>query len=171
MKKIYRSLIFTAIIMVVIIIIIGSISVSRYEQYLSGLWIGDPTFLNDAHLSDFQLFISPRENGTRQGYLIITNLNGEFISNQAIEINEQSHISNWMSATCSSFKTNTDVYNVRTIEINYDNEDDDPPMPKLLKMTISLLNGSLSLYDEQKVYAFMRKDFAASAAAIEVYSV
>ena len=63
---------------------VGAAATRRYESYIVGLWVGDPAFLREAQLSDFQLFISPSEDGCRQGYLIITDEHGEFVSNQGV---------------------------------------------------------------------------------------
>ena len=140
----------------------------RYDNYLSGLWVGDPAFLKKAQLGDLQLFIAPREKGCRQGYLIMANEDGEFISNQAIEIHE---LANWWSALRASFRSKKDTYTARRLEIEYDavKEGDAPPMPDRMKMTLSILDGTLTLYDGKKVYAFMEKSPAASAAAVDAY--
>ena len=140
----------------------------RYDHYLSGLWVGDPAFLKKAQLGDLQLFIAPREKGCRQGYLIMANEDGEFISNQAIEIHE---LANWWSATRAWFQSKKDTYTARRLVIEYDavKEGDAPPMPDRMKMTLSILDGTLTLYDGKKVYAFMEKSPAASAAAVEAY--
>lgn len=42
-------------------------------------------------------------------------------------------------------------------------------MPESLKMCVSMLDGTLTLYDGEKVYAFLEKDLASSAAAVEAY--
>jgi hypothetical protein len=160
------------LVLVVIIALVGAAAVRRYEHYLAGLWVGDPAFLKKAQLRDLQLFIAPREDGCRQGYLIITDENGEFVSNQAIEIRERSGGSRWWSALRSTFRAEKDAYTARCFEVEYDavKEGDEPPMPETMKMTLSILDGTLTLYDGEKVYAFMEKDLAASAAAIEAYS-
>jgi hypothetical protein len=43
-------------------------------------------------------------------------------------------------------------------------------MPETMRMTLSILDGTLTLYDGEKVYAFMEKDLAASAAAIAAFN-
>ena len=159
-------------IILIVIVVVGNASSSRYENYLTGLWIGDPAFLEKAQLSDLQLFIAPVDNGCRQGYLIITDSNGEFISNQAIEICERSSIRRWWSALRSAFRTEKDTYKSCKVDIEYDAvaEGEEPPMPSTLKLSLSMIEGTLTLYDDEKVYAFMEKDLAASAAAVEAYS-
>ena len=162
-----RALI-VAVVIFILIVVVAKTAVHRYEHYLSGLWVGDPAFLKKAQLSDLQLFIAPREKGCRQGYLIMTNEDGEFISNQAIEIHE---LASWWSALQASLRVKKDTYTTRRLEIEYDavKEGDAPPMPGSMKMTMSILDGTLTLYDGKKVYAFMEKSPAASAAAVDAY--
>ena len=71
----------------------------------------------------------------------------------------------------SAIRVEKDAYTARRFEIEYDAVvgGEEPPMPETMKMTLSILDGTLTLYDEEKVYAFMEKDLAASAAALEAY--
>jgi len=162
-----------AIILVIIVVaVFVAAGVRRYENYLAGLWVGDAAFLKKAQLRDLQLFIAPREGGCRQGYLIITDESGEFVSNQAIEIRERSAAARWGSALRSALRAEKDAYTARQFEVKYDaaEEGEAPPMPEKMRMTLSILDGTLTLYDGEKVYAFMEKDLAASAAAVESYN-
>ena len=152
-----------AISIVIIIVIITYVVVCKYDEYLSGFWVGNSTFLNQSKLNDFQLFIAPHKNNCRQGYLIMIDENGEFISNQVIEIKNKS---NWWDAFKSLYKKN-DTYKMDHVDIKYDEESS---IPKKLKMSLSILNGTLTLYDSKKVYAFMEKDLSASAIALKAYS-
>ena len=160
------------VLTIMIILVVGSVTVRRYENYLGGYWIGDPGFLKKAQLKDMQLFIAPKEGGCRQGYLLMTDLDGNFISNQALEIRERSAAQRWWTAFTSAFRTERDAYSARCVEIEYDDaaEVNEPPMPETVKMTLSVLDGTLTLYDDSKVWAFLTKDLLASAAAIEAYA-
>jgi hypothetical protein len=163
-----RGLCIVAIVTVFIIMLAGLMgvpAVRRYDNYLSGLWVGDPGFLRKSQLSDLQLFISPEEGGSRQGYLILTDLDGNFISNQAVEMRVKSSI--W-AALRSSFKTTADAFVLPNVALEFD-DGGEPPMPISLKLSLSMIDGSLTLYDDEKVYAFMTKDMTASASAIEAY--
>ena len=180
-RKRVRTLAIAAAIIILIIVVLavylGSASGRRYEGYLSGLWVGDPGFLEKAQLRDLQLFLAPREHGSRgrQGYLIMTDLAGNFISNQAIELRVGAPVERWWTALKSVFRTSHDAYKARTVEIDYDSSagamasTEGPPMPERMKMTLSILDGTLTLYDDEKVYAFLEKDLLASAAAVEAY--
>jgi hypothetical protein len=169
------GLIIAVVIVVLILltaILLGSLSMSRYETYLSGLWVGDPGFLKRAGLRDLQLFLAPCEGGSRQGYLIMTDLNDNFVSNQAIEVRERSGAQRWWTALKSVFRTCGDAYTARCVEFEYDDAaaGGEPPMPTQMKMALSMVDGTLTLYGEDRVYAFLEKDLAASAAALAAYA-
>jgi len=180
------------IIILAIIYTVVDKTYNKYENYLTGLWVGNAAFLKKAQLQDFQLFIAPSENGNRQGYLIITDLDNEFILNKAITIHSSQC---WKSIISSIFQTKDDIYKKYSLNIEFDSDEsksdgaksdgaksdgaksdesnsDNPkdPIPNNIKLTLSMLNGTLTLYDDKKVYAFMEKDLVASAAAIEAYN-
>jgi hypothetical protein len=187
-----RSFAITIAVVVILLIVIaaallGKLAISRYENYLSGLWVGDPSFLAQAQLRDMQLFLAPREDGRRQGYLIMTDASGNFISNQAIEVQVRSAPQRWWTALKSVFRSASDAYKASEVEVEYDAcssagdggpsagdggpsaDGAEPPMPTHMKMSLSVLDGTLTFYDSEKVYAFLEKDLVASAAAVEAY--
>lgn len=147
-----------AVFILLIIIIIGFY---RYESFLNGYWIGENNFLQKAQLDDFQLFIAP--NG--DGYLLITDQNGEFISNQAIKIKKSFDVWTLLSPLSFLFSIESDKY-TRKIAIECDQN---TAIPKKLKMTVSLINNTLTLYDDKKIYAHMVKDNTISNAAIKMW--
>jgi hypothetical protein len=154
---------------VVIIIVVARAGVRRYDGYLSGMWVGEPAFLEQAGLRDLQLFLAPREAGCRQGYLIIAGA-GELISNQAIELRELGGGKRWGAAAKHGLHSGRDSYSC-SVDVDYDDTSaDTTPMPTRMKMTVSILDGTLTLFDDEKVYAFLVKDPTASAAAIEAYA-
>lgn len=167
-RKIIIVAIVIALVIVMIVILIGVMAMRRYENYLSGYWVGDPGFMERAELKDMQLFIAPKEDGSRQGYLIMTDIHGNFVSNQAIEIKEGSTVQRWWTGLKSSFATKKDIYSAKRVSIEYD-DPSDSPMPTEMKMSVSILDGTLTLYDGEKVWAFLGKDTLTSAAAIEAY--
>jgi hypothetical protein len=158
-----------ATIAIVLVIIAKSAcsAIKRYDMYLEGLWSGDPGYLESAQLSDFQLYIGALKQGKRQGYIIMTDHTGTFVANQAIEIEESRPNSRWWPALKNSFKTQHDAYTMCKVHFTYDG-DAPPPMPTTMKLTLSILDGTLTLYDGDKIYAFLEKDIAASTAAAEI---
>lgn len=165
-----------AVILLIIIIaaLVGKRFATRYETYMSGLWVGDPAFLKRAQLRDFQLFIAPEDDGCRQGYLIITDNAGEFASNQAITIYGRNRgLSRW-TALRPAMRTENDTCAMGNFDIDFDADDaggaaDETPFPKSVKISMSILSGTLTIFDDEKVYAFLRKDLAVSDSAVEAY--
>jgi len=156
----------TVAVLVLILLATASTAAKRYDGYLEGLWAGDPSFLEESNLSDFQLYIGPRKGRAREGYLLMTDTTGAFVANQAIEIEEPRM--RWLPASRNAFRSKDDKYTLRQVQFTYSNGDE--PMPSKLRLTLSILNGTLALHDDEKLYAFLEKDIAASAAAAEVAS-
>jgi hypothetical protein len=166
------------LIVLVILIIIAAVRAARIhaERYLSGMWVGDPSFLEKADLRDMQLFIAPPGSGRqRQGYLLMANTAGDIIWNGPIDIRSSGRVANIGSAMRSAFRCKRDLYSGR-FDIAYDDPNDGagagaapPPMPTQMRVAVSLEDGSLTLFDSDTVYAFLHKDLVASAAAVESY--
>lgn len=168
-----KTKVLIGVVVIVTIIIIVSLArpaVSRYENMLSGMWIGDPGFLKKSGLSDMQLFISPADDRHRQGYLIMTDTNGGFIANQALSIGYSFPLTKSIRAIGNSFKSSGDAVTL-TAHIDLDEgENIDQPLPADIKMTISLSDSSMTLFDDQKVYAYLYRDPVASRAADVAYN-
>lgn len=174
-KSSARSLITYAAVLLAMLVIFAIIILMvfippihrRHRGYISGMWTGDPTFLQKAGLKDMQMYIGPRgDDGTRQGYLIMTNSNGDMISNQAFDMTEEE------SRSCGQSLRNhfgsRDKYTI-DVEIQFDDKTAPPVMPEDLTITISMVDGSMSIYNNSKLFAFLWKDMAASAAAARAY--
>jgi hypothetical protein len=165
-----RSLILAALVVIAVVIAAAvARATRRYEDYLGGLWVGDQAFLDQAQLKDMQLFLAPREGGSRRGYLIMTDAEGEFLTNQAFELREKSRLRRWASALGSLFRASHDAFR-GVVAIEFDGGGD-AAFPERLKLSLSVLDGTLTLYDDERVYAFLYKDLAASAPALEAYAI
>lgn len=152
------------IVLVMLVIFVVCPTVRRYETLASGLWVGDPEFLRKANLSDMQLYIAPRAGRTMQGYIIITDTNGEFIANKPFEIslNFGNPISRCVKAVKANFATDDKM--TGKVRIEMDGGDIDA-MPSEMRMGLSLSAGSMTLFNDEKVFAFLYKDLVASHAA------
>lgn len=157
-----------AVLVMVVVAYLGWKAAQRYDVYLGGLWAADPGFLEKAQLGDFQLFISPPAGtgGRRQGYLIMTDLAGGFLANGPLEIAVGR---GYASALAALGAAGADAYTV-TAELTFDDATaTPPPLPARAKLVLSMLAGTLTISDDEKVYAFLEKDSQASAAADEAY--
>ena len=153
--------------LIILIVVCMRAAALRYSAYMTGMWASDPASCARAGLSAMQLFVGPAEKPLwprrRQGYLLMVSGGGEIVANQAINIRERSM--NLWGGAVAGFQRR-DRYSV-PIELEYD--DRDRPMPTRLQLTLSQADGSLTLHDGSNVYAFMRKDYEATPAALEAY--
>ena len=171
MSKLARLVCAVLITLTILVIALGTAAAWRYETYTSGLWAGDATFMHQAGLNDFQLFLAPLADGRRQGYLIMVDSAGKFIANQAFELREGGGgVRRWWSALRAGLATEQDTFSVRDVELVFDDAAHAPSIPAPLRMAVSMLDGTLTLYDGTSVYAFLEKDLTASAAAIAAFA-
>jgi hypothetical protein len=151
----FRALIVLAVIAVLIVVAAAVVGRRRYGAYLSGFWVGDPGFLARARLSEMQLFLGPPSGGGREGYLIVKDLAGELI---------------WCDALTARVRGDLARPYRGAATFEFDSSDGaEPPLPADLNVALSVMDGSLTLHSDSEVYAFFRKDFAASAVALAAY--
>jgi hypothetical protein len=165
------AIVVLAIIILVAFAVAAHAAAKRYTHYLAGMWKGNPKFLEEAGLQDFQLFLSPgeaKQGYGRDGYLIATDATGGFVANQAITWEESG--AGWLAALGASMGAQRDVCAMGVARIEYDDDATGHKiMPESVKVSLSILDGTLTLFDDEKVYAFLEKDHSASAAATEMY--
>lgn len=157
-----------AFVVVVLIITIAAVGRSRAgcASFLTGLWIGEPTFLEKSQLSEVQLFVAPPAPGSpqRDAYLLVVGRDGEFIADGALEMSFTQPL--WSSLGAAM----RPACGVCRMAVALDFGDGAAPLPGKLRAALSVADGTLALYDASKVYAFLTKDNAASAAALAVYT-
>jgi hypothetical protein len=169
MKLIYVFIIIIIIILLIILIYTLKNANScciKYHNYLTGLWVGDPEFIKKSNLSDFKLFIGPRENKKRNGYIIMLDKNNDFILNKAISLQESStgHTQRWSAHSAN--KQTDDKFNIQYLL----NTDVNNVFPKQINFLVSMNNGVLTVNNNGKIYALLTKDLLASAEAIKAYA-
>lgn len=117
---------------IVIIILVFIMLMPKEDYLLKGFWVMDEDFAKEAGLSNFILFI---DENIKNGYIIISN--EECIANQPINVG--------FSRTFSG------VY-----DFSHDMESDF--LPKNLKAKFDPVVMELILYEDDNIYAFLRKD-------------
>ena len=137
--KIYGSIIVLILVILVIVFYyyakISSInSTSSTVTNLVGLWDGEPSFLDESGLNKFQLLILPKVNGVFDGHLLIKNNNNEVLTDQSISI---------------IVKKEANMNIIFSEEIIF---------PQNIKFKISMLDGSLSIFNRVKIYAQLYKN-------------
>ena len=166
-----RVLLAAIVVILIVLIAVVSPRVRDYELFLSGFWSGDPTFLKEAGLSEMYLYISPCERAggrwCRQGYLVMVDASGGMVSNQGVEIGWAGIVGRWKSALKSHFSaSDEEVYRVKDADFTYD---DEAVMPEAMHLGLNATQGSISLYTDDKLFAFLYKDNEVSAQANEAY--
>lgn len=154
------------IVLIILLILIVAPRIHGLESQISGFWTGNDAFLERAGLASYYLYIGPRESkapwSRRQGFLVITDREGGTVTSQAIGISYLSLFRRWTSALRGHFSPAA-PYNIKaTIEY-----DDEAVMPE--KVTLSFLNGTLTVRDSEKIYAFLTRDNETSLAANAMY--
>ena len=158
-----RKFLLAAVVVVLIMVVAATrIAAARYDAYISGYWVGTPGFLTASNLNDFQLYIGDKKRGRRDGYLIVVDSDGEFVANSAVELRADLRAS---SALRAATRTTRDLCEGSLAVVGGES-----PMPKRMRIAMSIFNGSLVLRDDKKVYAILVKDPEATAAALAAAS-
>jgi len=131
------------------------------------MWSGDPEYLKKSNLKDLQIFLSPKNKTKRNGYIIMVNTNNDIVLNQPIELQEMTsaHNQRW-AAYNENKKIKNDNFNIDYLILSDINTDF---FPKNITMSISMINGSLVIKNNNNIYALCEKDLISSAAAIAAY--
>ncbi len=166
-------------VLIVVVLVLVAVAIPRVralEQTLSGFWVGEPAFLQEAGLSEMYLYIAPTEGSTlstprRQGYLVMSDTQGHLVSNQGIEINYAGRWGLWSwlrrgaSALGAHFGGSSRPYNFEAA-LTYD---DSAVMPDQMKVGLCAAEGTLALHSNGKLYAFLIRDNETSGSANKNY--
>lgn len=154
--------------------VVASRAGARYDDYLTGLWVGDAAFLERAGLSDFQLFVAPRPaaGGARGGYLVIADAAGELLANLPVRVGGGVRTGSALAAAAGAAHDSV-AADLTFVFGGADSESIDSsaaePLPPQLTAALSMADGTLTLHDRQRVHAFLTKDIAGSAVAVAAY--
>ena len=172
----------TAIVILLVVLMMALAHAnSRYKDYISGYWVVHPDFAAEADLSEFQLFIGPLSSSAeRAGYVIIVDKHNNTIANSPIDIKIKNQAGSALQAV---LKGKGDECRGNFIIEKSDSEKSDseksdsekdadilPGVPQKMEFSLSILNGTLSLYDDKKLYVSLVKDIATSDTALSVFN-
>jgi hypothetical protein len=157
----------TTILLVICMMVVVSAN-TRYTNYLSGYWVIHPDFATKASLDDFQLFIGPPATGlpTRAGYVIIVDNKGTTVANSAVDIGVTTLSG---SAAYALLQGKADECRGR-LTLEFTDKAAAGSLPKALDYSLSILNGTLTLYNAGAVYACLVKDIAVTDTALYAYT-
>ena len=158
---------YTLILAIVVVLLIVCLSshVGDAKRHLSGFWVGDPVFLDEAGLKDMYLHIEPAGSGgllsllggsRHEAFLVMATSDG-LICNQGVTIRPR----------FGHGLRRKDTYDCK-ISLRFDDPDNAPPILEEAehpRLVLSPVDGSLALYDDDHLLAFFYKDTAASLAA------
>lgn len=174
-RRVGAGLIAAAVLLLLLVLIIVAIAGPRCRESelgISGFWVGEPAFLDAAGLGSMYMYVAPADSTglagrVRQGYLIMTGADGEFISNQGIEIRYSGGPARWAGGLKSHFSAPAAPYTVANAAFTYD---DSAVMPETMSIAYVAPEGTLSLYGPDKIFAFLTKDAETSLSANEAFA-
>jgi hypothetical protein len=151
------TVVIAAVVVLLLIVLVVIPARRRNDNWMTGMWVGDPGFLSSAGLSDMQLFISPRSSEkTRRGYVIIADSAGEFLVNKPTEVD-------YSFSAASAFRPlGHKCRGEIRITIEKESGGTENTIPPILKLELDSRAGTLTLYDDEKLFALLYKDLLAS---------
>jgi len=133
------------IVIIILLLYIYYTKLHYYSNFLTGIYTGDPDFLDNAKLGEFILYLDCNKTKFK-GYIILADMNGDPAKNITID---GKIVQNYTKP--NDFK------------LTYDEEND--IMPQSIALTIDPLTGYLILSDDEKTYAILVKDMYKSKIA------
>lgn len=144
----------SALVVVLVIVLVWALwrGSSMTNVHLPGMWAGTPDFLKKAGLEEFVLLVGPDISSS---YLLMANEDGKTVANAPVcTVFAESFASCAMAALyggsikgtllCEAFPEGT--------------------LPECVEFVLDVENGTLTLFDDQKIYAALYKDTLASLA-------
>ena len=149
-----------ALVLVIIFICMSfqNTTAKFYDDFISGYWVGDQEFLDKSGLNDLNMLIVRKKNKDEpeeyEGYIVMTDSNDNIIISSGFDLNleKKTTISNMSVRKVHKFKGHF------TFDEKISSLDD----MSNFDLTLSVIDGSLTISNDEKVYAYMVKDNAAS---------
>lgn len=155
----------TAVVVVILIAAAAAAARRKYGEFLSGYWAATPDFAASANLQEFQLFIAPGDGAAalgrraRKGYLIIVDAKGAPVANQAVEIHLRPAFGAGARSLAGPFRGRLTFGGEAPLAL-----------PAALEFAVSAFHGTLTLFDGDRVYAALAKDYATTEVALRAYA-
>ena len=146
------SILITTSIIVILVIIIYfcNQNAKSLNDYIDGFYEGDEEFLERANLTHFYLLLTHNKEGAQVGSILINGADDNDSDDTIIE------------NTVFEITIHKKLLTTRRDYIVYDCEIHKPiaTLPDKFKMSLSYMSGTLSLYDDENVYAILTKDLS-----------
>lgn len=156
-----------AVVIVLILVVCLLSHVTPSMRALSGFWVGEPSFLDEAGLVDMCLYVGPPSSGVFAkasrligwGYfdcfLLMANSAG-VICSQKVEMRTSLPTQYYLPADSQHVEG--------SCKFVFDDEDE-CPLPSDVKIALDTSCGALALYDDESLLAYLHKDAAGSEAS------
>lgn len=161
----------TLVIILIVVALSGASAARRHLSWVSGVWSGDPSWMRSAQVEDFLLFVGPGSPaGEFSGYLRIVSDDGQVVTSQAFTLRATPPGRLVSLRAALSARPGRDTVKI-PVSLEFDEADGPPPpIPAALSLSLSTLEGTMALLDDQKIYAFLAKDVYSSSVALQAYS-
>lgn len=151
---------FAVIIALIIVIVFmcmtcQTTTANFYDEFIGGYWVGDPEFLDKSGLNDLNMLIvrKKKQDDEYEGYIVMTDSNDNIILSSGFDLH--------LEKVSRAMYINKSVYKSRgcfTFDEKISSLDD----MSVFDMALSVIDGSLTISNGEKVYAYMVKDNSAS---------
>lgn len=157
---------YLGVLIIVLLIIILIISVSACSRmriandYLTGFWVGNNSFLEESELENMYIYISALQNGVRECYIVIIDDESDIIMNECFQMKYNTTFKMFMNNMIEQYKFGKFTM-CSDICLKFDNNS---PI-KATKLNMNIINSSLILHDGKQIYACLHKDGESSIIA------
>lgn len=139
------------------------------DSQLTGVWTGEAGFLKESGLGQMYMYISPLEPDAeskkwkRLGYLYMVDQDGQTVSEQALEFIYPGVFKRFMGSAMNAGPA-SGAYLMSPESIVHEKSAIFPERPHL---ALNPAKGTLAIWDEETVFAYLVRDNEASLAAEE----
>ncbi len=168
----WRNLLIAVVVVIIVLVLVVAPRVRDSERELAGFWVGESEFLKKAGLSDINLYIAPgaAQDGktTRQGHLLMVDIDGEIVTNQGVEMTYTDVAGRWRSALAAHCASGNDrpSYTIANVKLAFD--DGGSIMPAVVDLR--MCEGMLAICDSEKIHAYLVRDNDTSLRANDEYT-
>ena len=129
-----------------------------YDDFIGGYWIGDQEFLDKSGLNDLNMLIvrkkKKEEPEEYEGYIVMTDSNDNIIISSGFDLDLE-------NKTTISTLSLSKVHNFKG-HFTFDEKLSSLDGMSNFDLALSVIDGSLTISNNEKVYAYMVKDNASS---------
>lgn len=141
-----------ALAVIVALLVVAAFTVAearRQSAYLGGFWVGEDDFMAEAELAELRMFVGPAGGGARRGHLLMANAAGV--------VSDGSFTLRVRAAPLGELRSAFGYAAKRQATLEFD---ESSPMPSELRLAVSVADGTLTLFNSERVFALFTKDLS-----------